>query len=339
MTILFKDDFSSTEREGDTLTGWGAGFIHSPETIDFVYDPTNPSNRVLRVTKGGTGEDNELEIAQSRNEMEFWTRTKVYFPPNFALTASSQWFNFVDAMFEYDDATHTLVCPLMVYDNNPMRLIANVWSYEGGTVTMDNETAVGINVPRGQWVVFVTHIIRDKISGLIEHYIGYGHDPVTFTKFWTFNGKTKLNEDEFNWIPIKHYCDSRESSKVVLYDDVMFATTQAEVFGSTSPPPPPPSPVFYPCPFCDAEFSSESELGAHIIEMHPTEPPPQTFPCPFCDLVFSTESELGAHILAVHPTETPSPVVTSNFLYWSLLGAFGILSIVLLANLGKKKDE
>ena len=100
------------------------------------------------------------------------------------------------------------------------------------------------------------------------------------------------------------------------------------------PPEVPPEAPIYACPYCPAEFSTQAELLAHIVEAHAGQPPqiiymcpicgarfdtmtavqehmaiahppPKVYTCPHCGTQFSTEAELSYHIQLVHPTIPP----------------------------------
>ena len=264
MVVLFKEDFSDTQLVGEKLTGWGAGFIHSPESISFVQDPLNPDNRVLQVRKGGIGTDRATEIAMYRTEREFWARTKIFFPDDFHLTASNKWFNPLDFMFEYVDGQNTMVFPPIIWGDN-LHLMFKRQKVENGVSVWLEYDDSGIYLQRGRWHTFAFHIIRDKVNGLVENFV----DGI---KVHEYRGETFLSREQFNYIPIKHYCDANESVNSVLYDDVMIATTKADLTVTPEP-------------------------------------------------------------------EKPEPSGDSRFLYWSLLGAFGIVLIILLANSGTKKSD
>ena len=79
-----------------------------------------------------------------------------------------------------------------------------------------------------------------------------------------------------------------------------------------------------------APFMSASEGDSANLPSYPT----QVFNFDFTEL-----NEIG--ILASKYMGLPEPESAggNNFLFWSLLGAFGIVSIVLLASMGRKKDE
>ena len=223
MTILFQDDFSGTQLVNGKLTGWPDGFIHSPESISFVQDPLNPDNRVLQVRKGGVGSNRETEVAQYRNEREFWTRTKLFFPNDFHLTSlTNKWFVPCDTFFEYVDNKNTLALGVVLWDDS-LHLVASGGEVVNGTYNQLYQHVTDTYIPRGQWVTLISHVIRDNDNGIIECF-------VDDKKVSEFAGKTRLRQDNFNWIPIKHYCETDESINSVLYDDVMFATTAEDVF-------------------------------------------------------------------------------------------------------------
>jgi len=79
---------------------------------------------------------------------------------------------------------------------------------------------------------------------------------------------------------------------------------------------PPLPPIIYTCPYCEAEFTTEAALLAHIATEHPGEPPEVWYTCPYCGAQFATEAELLAHIQAEHPVEPP-PTEQAEFAYVS----------------------
>ena len=63
------------------------------------------------------------------------------------------------------------------------------------------------------------------------------------------------------------------------------------------------------CGWCDAVFSSESALNAHIEQNHPA--------CPYCGMRYLNQTNLNAHISREHsftpaPTEAPTPKPTNT---------------------------
>ena len=63
------------------------------------------------------------------------------------------------------------------------------------------------------------------------------------------------------------------------------------------------------CGWCDAVFSSESALNAHIAQSHPA--------CPYCGMRYLNQTNLNAHISREHsstpaPTEAPTPKPTNT---------------------------
>ena len=61
-------------------------------------------------------------------------------------------------------------------------------------------------------------------------------------------------------------------------------------------------PTTYPCPYCDAEFDSQTELNEHLEQEH-GETEPGDYVCPYCSAPFDTYEDLIAHILSTHPGE------------------------------------
>jgi len=72
------------------------------------------------------------------------------------------------------------------------------------------------------------------------------------------------------------------------------------------PPEVPTEPPIYACPYCAAEFSTQTELYAHIIRAHAGQPPKVIYMCPHCGAQFDSLSALQAHMTRVHPPAPPA---------------------------------
>jgi len=78
----------------------------------------------------------------------------------------------------------------------------------------------------------------------------------------------------------------------------------------TPPEEVPPEAPIYACPYCEAEFSTQAELFAHIVKAHAGQPPKIIYMCPICGAKFDTMTELTEHIARVHP---PAKVYTCPY--------------------------
>ena len=234
MTILFQDDFSDTQLVNGKLTGWPEGLIQRPDTIGFEIIN---GNRMLKISADGDmSSGRSTEIIQYRNENETWGQLKIFFPAEFLFTAYNKWFSFCNPMFEYVDGSNTFMFEFMVCENELRLWVKREKTVAGETTRDDYPT--NFYFTREVWHTVKYHLIRHATNGIFKVWV---NNELVFE--WG-PGETKVHQDNFNWTPMKHYCDPDETTNIVYWGDVILATSEADLEGQFGPliEPPPPEP-------------------------------------------------------------------------------------------------
>ncbi|MBA7489827.1 hypothetical protein ES702_00361 [subsurface metagenome] len=238
MTILFQDDFTNTEVVDGLLTGWSEGVTHHltrPETVGFELIG---NNRALRITAPGTLPTHRAtSIWQVRYEPEYWGSEKVLFPLDFEMTSANKWFGFCSIMYEYNHralpdhtASSNMTFSLQLWGNDLELVIKHSKTLNG--VQMPGFPIyfrTGIHVQRGVMHVLKYHILKDPVNGLAEAWF----DGV---KILDYHGSTWHFSNRNDWMPMKSYTEADESMKTHYYDDIIYATSEADLEEPTPTP-------------------------------------------------------------------------------------------------------
>ena len=216
-----------------------ATHVYGPETISFVPDPTDSSNQCLKVTRGGSlpGSRN-TEVILSYDQKEYWMSVNYLAPLDFQLSSANKWFSFCNPFFEYIDNKNNLALVSQMWEND-LKLVFFVYRVVDGVgmpriyLTLNPTTYI----ERGKKFNLVYHIIRDEENGLIEIWKDK-------QKIVEYHGQTKRIQDRFNFVPVKHYAELDETEKSWYVDDVILATSEADLEVPSGPiiEPPPPGP-------------------------------------------------------------------------------------------------